>query len=211
MLTAFGVGEVPISVSGDPAEPGRLVHTIRAVGPVSAALAHLGPGDSVGIRGPFGVGWPMEVAAGRDVIIVAGGLGLGDEPPEKVTDEDLRALAAEAERHGTIETAERRMIAGVLRLGDRPVKGVMTPRGEVDWIDAAAGEDGIREVLMRTAHSRLPVGDGSPEAMIRCRAVARAAGGAATERAARCAGAGAGCAGRAGHTAQGGGADGPRA
>jgi putative hemolysin len=93
-------------------------------------------------------------------------LGLRDQPEEKVTDEDLRNLVIEAERHGTIETAERRMIAGVLRLGDRPVKGVMTPRGEVDWIDVAAGEGGIREVLQRTAHSRLPVGDGSPEAMI---------------------------------------------
>lgn len=93
-------------------------------------------------------------------------LGLGDEPEEKVTDEDLRALVAEAERHGTIDTAERRMIAGVLRLGDRPVRGVMTPRGEVDWIDAAAGEDAIKEILLHTAHSRLPVGDGSPETMV---------------------------------------------
>lgn len=98
--------------------------------------------------------------------LIFGLLGLRDQPEEKVTDEDLRNLVIEAERHGTIETAERRMIAGVLRLGDRPVKGVMTPRGEVDWIDVAAGEDAIREVLQRTAHSRLPVGDGSPEAMI---------------------------------------------
>ena len=49
MLTVFGVGEVAISLSGDPAEPGRLVHTIRAVGPVSAALAQLSPGDVVGV------------------------------------------------------------------------------------------------------------------------------------------------------------------
>jgi putative hemolysin len=93
-------------------------------------------------------------------------LGLGDEPEEKVTDEDLRSLVAEAERHGTIETTERRMIAGVLRLGDRPVRGVMTPRGEVDWLDASAGEEGIRDVVLRSAHSRLPVGDGSPNAMV---------------------------------------------
>jgi putative hemolysin len=92
-------------------------------------------------------------------------LGFGDEPEEKVTDEDLRSLVAEAERHGTIETAERRMITGVMRLGDRPVKGVMTPRGEVDWLDATAREDAIREVLLRTAHSRLPVGEGSPNGM----------------------------------------------
>jgi putative hemolysin len=93
-------------------------------------------------------------------------LGLGDEPEEKVTDEDLRALVIEAERHGTIETAERRMIAGVLRLGDRPVKGLMTPRGQVDWLDATASESDVREVLLRTTHSRLPVGDGSPSALL---------------------------------------------
>jgi putative hemolysin len=94
-------------------------------------------------------------------------LGLGAEAEEeRVTDDDLKSLVAEAERQGTIETSEQRMIAGVLRLGDRPVKGVMTPRGEVDWIDASGDEEGIRAVLMRTAHSRLPVGDGSPDAMV---------------------------------------------
>lgn len=98
--------------------------------------------------------------------LIFGLLGLGEETEEKVTDEDLRSLVAEAERHGTIETSERRMIAGVLRLGDRAVRGVMTPRGDVDWIDAAAGDEAIHAVLMRTSHSRLPVGDGSPDQMI---------------------------------------------
>ncbi|HWL84121.1 MAG TPA: hemolysin family protein [Roseomonas sp.] len=93
-------------------------------------------------------------------------LGRGEDPEERVTEEDVRALVAEAERHGSIETAERQMIAGVLRLGERPVRGVMTPRGEVDWIDVAAGETAAHEVLMRTSHSRLPVGDGSPDRMI---------------------------------------------
>jgi len=81
MLTVFGVGEVPISLSGDPAKPGCLVHTVRAVGAVSDALARLGPGDPVGLRGPFGAGWPMTEAAGRDVVIVAGGLGLAPLRP----------------------------------------------------------------------------------------------------------------------------------
>ena len=93
-------------------------------------------------------------------------MGRGDEPEEKVTQDDVRSLVTEAERHGSIETVERNMIAGVLRLGDRPVKGVMTPRGEVDWIDAAGSLDTIKEVLMRTAHSRLPVVDGSPDIII---------------------------------------------
>jgi len=96
MLTAFGVGEVPISFSGDPAEPGRLVHTIRAVGPVSAALARLGPGEPVGLRGPFGAGWPMAEAAGRDVVIVTGGLGLAPLRPA------LYRLLAERDRYGQI-------------------------------------------------------------------------------------------------------------
>jgi NAD(P)H-flavin reductase len=81
MLTVFGVGEAAVSVSGDPAEPGRLVHTIRAVGAVSTALTHLEAGDLLGLRGPFGVGWPMADAAGRDVVVVAGGLGLAPLRP----------------------------------------------------------------------------------------------------------------------------------
>ena len=96
MLTAFGVGEVPISLSGDPAEPDRLVHTIRAVGPVSAALTRLGPGDLLGLRGPFGLGWPMAEAVGHDVVIAAGGLGLAPLRPA------LYRLLAERTRYGKI-------------------------------------------------------------------------------------------------------------
>jgi NAD(P)H-flavin reductase len=96
MMTVFGVGEVPISFSGDPREPDRLVHTVRAVGPVSAALTRLGPGDVVGLRGPFGVGWPMAESAGRDVVVVAGGLGLAPLRPA------LYALLAERARYGRI-------------------------------------------------------------------------------------------------------------
>jgi len=81
MLTVFGVGEVPISVSGNPAAPERLAHTIRAVGPVSTALVGLKPGDPLGLRGPFGRGWPMDAAEGRDLVIVAGGLGLAPLRP----------------------------------------------------------------------------------------------------------------------------------
>ncbi len=93
-------------------------------------------------------------------------LGRSNEPEEKVTEDDVRAMVTEAERHGTIETMERHMIAGVLRLGERPVKGLMTPRGDVDWINLSAGPEAMREVLMRTAHSRLPVGEGSPRVLI---------------------------------------------
>jgi len=96
MLTVFGVGEVPISMSGDPAETGPVIHTIRSVGPVSNALADLRPGDPVGLRGPFGVGWPMDEAEGKDVIVLAGGLGLAPLRPA------LYRLFAERARYGEI-------------------------------------------------------------------------------------------------------------
>jgi NAD(P)H-flavin reductase len=76
MLYAFGIGEVPISISG-PLEGGAgLVHTIRDVGPVSRAICAAEPGDTLGVRGPFGSCWPSQEAEGRDLVIVAGGLGL---------------------------------------------------------------------------------------------------------------------------------------
>lgn len=96
MLTAFGVGEVPISVSSDPAAPHRMLHTIRAVGPVSVALTRLRPGDALGLRGPFGTAWPLQTAHGRDVVVVAGGLGLAPLRPA------LYRLLAERERYGKV-------------------------------------------------------------------------------------------------------------
>ncbi len=81
MIYAFGIGEVPISISGDPESPEVLTHTIRAVGAVTNALFDLQVGDSVGIRGPYGTGWPMERAQARDVLIIAGGIGLAPVRP----------------------------------------------------------------------------------------------------------------------------------
>jgi len=81
MLYAFGTGEVPISISGDPSRSGDLVHTIRAVGPVTRALGRLRRGSSLGVRGPFGTAWPLESARARDVVVVAGGIGLAPLRP----------------------------------------------------------------------------------------------------------------------------------
>ncbi len=81
MLYVFGVGEVPISVSGDPTDLSKLVHTTRAVGNVSRALDALKEGMSVGVRGPFGTVWPLDVAEGKDLVFVAGGIGLAPLRP----------------------------------------------------------------------------------------------------------------------------------
>ena len=75
MLYAFGIGEAAISISGQPDDP-YLTHTVRAVGKVSEALTAFEPGMPIGVRGPYGSPWPMDLCAGRDVLVVAGGLGL---------------------------------------------------------------------------------------------------------------------------------------
>lgn len=76
MLYAPGVGEVPISISGDCAETRKLVHTVRDVGAVSKALCTAPAGTELGIRGPYGSWWPIEAAEGKDLVIMAGGIGL---------------------------------------------------------------------------------------------------------------------------------------
>jgi len=81
MLYVFGVGEVPLSISGDPGQPHQLVHTTRVVGTVTKAMGALRRGACIGVRGPYGRPWPLEVALGRDVVVVAGGIGLAPLRP----------------------------------------------------------------------------------------------------------------------------------
>lgn len=81
MLYAFGVGEVPISTSGNHDGDGLLTHTIRAVGSVTSALCALDAGDLVWVRGPYGNEWPLAGAKGGDLVVVAGGIGLAPLRP----------------------------------------------------------------------------------------------------------------------------------
>ena len=81
MLYAHGIGEVPISFSGDPRRRDALVHTIRAAGAVTRTLCAAVPGAILGVRGPFGSTWPIEAAEGDDLLIVAGGIGLAPLRP----------------------------------------------------------------------------------------------------------------------------------
>lgn len=97
MLYVFGVGEVPISISGDPRRPEILVHTIRAVGAVTRALVGMRAGDVVGVRGPYGAGWPAAEAMGRDLLVVAGGIGFAPLRPvlyEAVSNADEDGLVS---------------------------------------------------------------------------------------------------------------------
>ncbi|GAB3829125.1 FAD/NAD(P)-binding protein [Dactylosporangium cerinum] len=126
MLYAFGVGEVPISVSGRYGT-GGLLHTVRAVGATSGALHALQPGWMLGVRGPFGQGWPLPAAA-ADVVVVAGGLGLAP----------LRPLI----RHVAADRGRYRRVA--VLIGARTPDGLLYPDEYDTW--RAAGIDVLATV-----------------------------------------------------------------
>jgi putative hemolysin len=92
--------------------------------------------------------------------------GLDRESRNQVTAEELHLVVAEARSAGVLEESERAIISGIVRLADRPVREVMTPRTEIDWIDTGATPEEIREALLATPHSRIPVADGSVENIV---------------------------------------------
>ncbi|MEO8054610.1 MAG: FAD/NAD(P)-binding protein [Acidobacteriota bacterium] len=117
MLYAFAIGEVPISISGDPAFPQRLVHTTRAVGAVTKGMGKLKRGDAIGVRGPFGTSWPVGDAKGCDVVFVAGGIGLAPLRPA------LYEILAHRERYGRV----------VLLYGARTPDDILYRKQLHDW------------------------------------------------------------------------------
>jgi putative hemolysin len=106
--------------------------------------------------------WLLE-RSGR---IILRALGFASASSERVTDEEIRTLVAEAETAGVIRPGERQMIAGVMRLGDRAVRGVMTPRRDVDMIGLSDDPETIRMSILESAHSCLPVHEGTPDTML---------------------------------------------
>ncbi len=117
MLYVFGVGEVPISISGDPSAPQTLMHTTRAVGAVTRAMRKLKRGAALGVRGPFGSHWPVEQAEGSDVVIVTGGIGLVPLRPA------LYHLMAAREKYGRV----------VLLYGARTPEDILFKRELQHW------------------------------------------------------------------------------
>ena len=117
MLYAFGIGEVPISMSANATDDGVFVHTVRDVGAVSGAIARLEAGATLGVRGPFGTGWPVRSAEGADLIIVAGGLGLAPLRPA------IRQILASRQRYGRI----------VVLIGSRTPKDLLFKEELEEW------------------------------------------------------------------------------
>jgi NAD(P)H-flavin reductase len=169
MLYVFGVGEVPISISGDPTRPGTLVHTTRAVGTVTRALRGLKRGQSVGVRGPFGSHWPLTEAVGKDVVLVAGGIGLAPLRPV------LYHLLARRQQYGKL----------VLLYGTRTPEDLLYRRQLEQWrarfdidvlvtVDHATGSwrGNVGVVTRLIAHARFDPSDSlamicGPEVMMR--------------------------------------------
>lgn len=123
MLYAYGIGEAAISISSHASEAPILSHTVRGTGWVTDALCAMGPGDTIGIRGPYGRGWPLATARGRDLVLIAGGIGLAP----------LRPVIVEALAH---RDDYRRV---VLLLGARTPADLLY----VDQLDAWRDDDRI--------------------------------------------------------------------
>ena len=121
MLYAFGAGEVPISVSACPGSGREVRHTIRAVGATTRALCGLHPGSMIGVRGPFGVGWPVAAAEGSDTLVVGGGIGLAPLRPV------VHQVLAERERFGQV----------AVLAGARTPSDVLYQEELAEWRDGA--------------------------------------------------------------------------
>jgi putative hemolysin len=93
-------------------------------------------------------------------------LGLNRTRQEDVTEEELQSLIAEGEKAGVIEEEEREMIQSVMRLGDRSVKTIMTPRTEMVWLDPGDTREGILKEIADSGHSRFPVAEGNPDQVV---------------------------------------------
>ncbi|WP_086607080.1 hemolysin family protein [Erythrobacter donghaensis] len=106
--------------------------------------------------------WLLDSSSGA--IIRLFGIRRGGE--DSVTAEELQMIFAEATRSGVIEAEQRQILTGVVRLAERPVREMMTPRTEVDWIEADADLADIRETIEDSSHSLLPVAEGSPDAIL---------------------------------------------
>ncbi len=158
---ALGVGLVVALITYASLIVGELVPKQIALRNPEGVAARVAPAMTILSHVAHPIVWLLSFS-GRALLRM---LGQHSQRDEKVTEEELKTIVAEAENAGVLESEERQMITGILRLGDRAVRVVMTPRTEVTWIDLSASEAEIRKILIETQHSRLPAGEGSSDEM----------------------------------------------
>lgn len=132
---------------------------LRASFPIAVAMARPMAGLAVAAKP---VVWLLDASSNLLLRL----FGVRHRGEHGLTAEELHMLFAEATHSGVIEEQERAILSGVMRLTDRPVRELMTPRTELDWLDLAAGEAEIRAAIAASPHSLLPVADGSPDRML---------------------------------------------
>ena len=157
-----GFGVVIVTTTYVSVIAGELVPKQFALRTPEAIACFVAPGLVALTRVAAPFAWILD----RSSALVFGLLGQRRDGNHAVTEEDLRSVVAEAENAGIIEESEHAMISGVMRLADRRVRGVMTPRNRIDWLDADASDAETRAALVATPHTRLPVAAGSVDEII---------------------------------------------
>jgi putative hemolysin len=159
LAEAIGIGAVVAAITYTSLIIGELVPKQIALRDPEAVAVKVAPAMTMLAK----IGSPLVGllnASGKAVLWL---LGHREQAKEKITEEEIRTVIAEAETAGVLEPGEKEMIAGVMRLGDRPVGAVMTPRREVDMLDVADAPEAIRAALVESRHSRLPVYENDPD------------------------------------------------
>ncbi|WP_338242245.1 hemolysin family protein [Aurantiacibacter hainanensis] len=132
---------------------------LRAAEPIAIFMAR--PMDVLArVTAPFV--WLLDASSS----FILSALGIRHKGDPNLTSEELRMILADATRTGVIEEQEHAILAGIMRLQDRPVRELMTPRTELDWLDISADDDEIRETIAESPHSLLPVAEGSPDRVL---------------------------------------------
>ncbi|MEP4182734.1 MAG: hemolysin family protein [Marinomonas sp.] len=168
-----------LGVPADMAEQVAFISVIAVITYLSVVVGELVP-KQIALK----IAVPMAVAMARPMALLAtiaapivwlldtsSGLlirlfGIRPGGQSSVTAEELHMIFADATNSGVIEADQHQILTGVVRLAERPVREMMTPRTELDWIDLDADEDGIRKAIEQSPHSLLPVADGSPDTIV---------------------------------------------
>jgi len=162
LAPTIGVGSVVIVITYVALIVGELVPKQLALRDAERIAARAAPAMAFLARVTAPLVWLLDVSS-RLVLFV---IGQSEEPEDRVTDEEVKTIIAEAESQGVLETEEKQMISGVMRFADRSARGLMTPRLEVELVDLSQPPEEIERALRSSTHSVLPVHEGEPDRII---------------------------------------------